>query len=222
MAPTANPSARPHGRSGFRHGVPEHRHTRRHDQAGQNIDERSPPQQTGEAEQKCQDYNRVDCVRSEIAVGMQEESDSCGQGRKRRVLMKESVNIRRDPMARRCVQPLGGGEEIGDVVVERRNGEPAELLRQPKTQGCGDRGKDQGEANNGNDPASLMRQSLAGSNQKIKPRRGKRIFMNDSIHDDLTAFPSAIFPEKHPQPTGLASTLPGRSWDEKEPCCNPA
>ncbi len=27
-----------------------------------------------------------------------------------------------------------------------------------------------------------------------------RTFMNDSIRDDLTAFPNAIFPEKHPQP----------------------
>src|SRR5258708_32487118 len=67
-----------------------------------------------------------------------------------------------------------------------------------------------------------MRQSLAGSNQKIKPRRGKRIFMNDSIHDDLTAFPSAIFPEKHPTRRALASTLPGRSRDEKGALLQPS
>ena len=91
------------------------------------------------------------------------------------MLVEESVKIRRESLARRCVQPLGGGEEICDVVVERRNREPAELLRQPEAQGCGDRGKDHDEANNGGDAASLVRQSLAGSNQKIKPNCGSRL-----------------------------------------------
>jgi hypothetical protein len=42
--------------------------------------------------------------------------------RERRVLVEESVNTRRDPVARRVVQPLGSGKEIYDVVVEWRNG----------------------------------------------------------------------------------------------------
>jgi hypothetical protein len=41
-----------------------------------NIDERSSPQQTGQAEQKCQDYDRIDRVWSKKAVGAQGEANS--------------------------------------------------------------------------------------------------------------------------------------------------
>jgi hypothetical protein len=85
------------------------------------------------------------------------------------VLVKEAVKIRRQSLARRCVQPLRRGEEIRDVVVSWRNGEATELLCQPEAQGCGDRGKDHHEADNRGDTASLVGHSLAGSNQKTKP-----------------------------------------------------
>ena len=115
--------------AGFRHGLPEHRHARRGDQACRNIDQGAPPCQVSDAEQERQDNDSIDGVWSGVAVREQGEAGYCGQGREWRVLLDEFVKISRDPLTGRCVQPPSGGQEICDVVVLRRNGEPAGLLR---------------------------------------------------------------------------------------------
>jgi hypothetical protein len=171
-----------------------------------------------DTKQERQQNGGIDGVWSDIAVGNQHQANDGGQARERRMLMKEPAKIRRNAVDLHRVQPSRRLHEIGDVVIERRNRETAELFRQSQAEECGDRGKSQGEANNGGDPASLMRQFSAGSNQKIKPRRGKRIFMNDSIHDDLNSIPKRDLPREISRPAGVASTLPVRNWDEKERC----
>src|SRR5581483_12331301 len=99
----------------------------------------------------------------------QGEANDGGQCREWRVLLEKPIEIRRDPVGGRCVQPLNGGQEIYDVVVERRNGEPAELLRQPETQRSGDRGEDDRENTNDSHTADLVGQSFAGDSQTLKP-----------------------------------------------------
>jgi hypothetical protein len=85
------------------------------------------------------------------------------------MLLKESVKIRRDPMARRRVQPSRRVDEIDDVVVKWRNGKPAELLRQPQAQECRDRGKGAGEGHNCGDTAHWARQFFVEDNQRSNP-----------------------------------------------------
>ena len=68
---------------------------------------------------------------------------------------------------RRAVASLTGSIPV-DLNSRGEGGEPAELLCQLETKGGGDRGQDDGNANNDGDTAGLVRQSLAESNQSIK------------------------------------------------------
>ena len=79
------------------------------------------------------------------------------------MLVKEPAKIRRNAIDLHRIQPFRRVHEIGDIVVERRNGKPADLFRQHQAQECRDCGKDSGEGSHGGNTADVVRRSFVGS-----------------------------------------------------------